>query len=199
MLRVILYWSGNSSFAAADTPVLAIRALGNPAIWWGVLVSVPLAALKAIARRDVALAFIVAGYVGYLAMWIPITRYQFVYYYMPSLYLGFFALASTVVECARGEPNSWEPVALLVPVISVLVLGVAAPYGLVISVALAGVYLGLRYRSPRHAGMFVSIVYVTAVVAVFIYFFPLWTGAPLSPTGFQDRMWLHGPGLANWI
>lgn len=199
MLRSILYWSGNSSFAAADTPVLAIRALGNPAIWWGVLVSVPLAALKAIARRDIALAFIVAGYAGYLAMWIPISRYQFVYYYMPSLYLGFFALASTVVECAHAEPNSWEPVALLIPVISVLVLGVGLLYGLVISAALAGVYLGLRYRSPRHAGMFVSTVYVTTVVVLFIYFFPVWTGAPLSPEGFRDRMWLHGPGLANWI
>jgi dolichyl-phosphate-mannose--protein O-mannosyl transferase len=179
--------------------VLAIRALGNPAIWWGVLVSVPLAALKAIARRDVALAFIMVGYVGYLAMWIPISRYQFVYYYMPSLYLGFFALASTVVECAHAEPNSWEPVALLIPVISVLVLGVGLLYGLVISAALAGVYLGLRYRSPRHAGMFVSTVYVTTVVVLFIYFSPVWTGAPLSPEGFRDRMWLHGPGLANWI
>jgi dolichyl-phosphate-mannose--protein O-mannosyl transferase len=198
MLRSILYWSGNSSFAA-DTPVLAIRALGNPVIWWGVVVSVPLAALKAIARRDVAIAFIVVGYAGYLAMWIPISRYQFVYYYMPALYLGFFALASTVVECARGKPKSWEPVSLLVPVMSVLVLGVGAPYGWMIAAALAGAYLGLRYRSPRHAGMFVSTVFVTTVVAVFLYFLPLWTGAPLSPTGFQDRMWLHGPGLADWI
>ena len=54
-------------------------------------------------------------------------------------------------------------------------------------------------RSPRHAGMFVSTVFVTTVVAVFVYFFPVWTGAPLSPAGFRDRMWLHGPGLANWI
>ena len=199
MLRSILYWSGNSSFAAPDTPVLSIRALGNPAIWWGVVVSVPLAALKAIARRDVAITFIVVGYAAYLAIWLPINRYQFVYYHMPSLYLGFFALASTVVECARGEPNSWEPVALLVPVISVLVLGVGAPNGLVIAAALAGMYLGLRYRSPRHAGMFVSAVFVTTVLALFIYFFPVWTGAPLSPAGFRDRMWLHGPGLADWI
>jgi dolichyl-phosphate-mannose-protein mannosyltransferase len=198
MLRSILYWSGNSSFAA-DTSVLAIRALGNPVIWWGVVVSVPLAALKAIARRDIALAFIVVGYVGYLAMWIPISRYQFVYYYMPALYLGFFALASTVAECARGESNSWEQVALLVPVISVLVLGVGALYGLLISAALAGVYLGLRYRSPRHAGMFVSTLFITTVVVLFVYFFPIWTGAPLSPAAFRDRMWLHGPGLANWI
>ena len=197
MLRSILYWSGDRFFA--NTPVLTIQALGNPAIWWGVVVSVPLAALKTIARRDVAMAFIVVGYAGYLAMWIPISRYQFVYYYMPSLYLGFFALASTVVECARDESGSWEPVALLAPVISVLVLGVGAPYGLGIAAALAGVYLGLRYHSPGHAGMFVSAVFVTTVLVLFAYFFPLWTGAPLSPTGFRQRMWLHGPGLANWI
>ena len=199
MLRSILYWSGDRFFANPDASVLAIRALGNPVIWWGVVVSVPLAALKAIARRDVAIAFIVVGYTGYLAMWLPISRYQFVYYYMPSLYLGFFALASTVVECARGEPGSWEPVALLAPVISVSVLGVGAPYGLGTAAALAGVYLGLRYHSPRHAGMFVSIVFVATVLALFVYFFPVWTGAPLSPTGFRQRMWLHGPGLANWI
>ncbi|MGD1026436.1 phospholipid carrier-dependent glycosyltransferase [Candidatus Binatus soli] len=197
MLRSILYWRDDRFFP--DSPVLAIRALGNPVIWWGVLVSVPLAALKAIARRDAAMAFVVVGYAGYLAMWIPISRYQFVYYYMPSLYLGFFALASTVVECAGGEPGSWEPVALLTPVIAALVLGAGAPYGLGIAAALAGAYLGLRYYSPRHAGMFVSIVFVTTVFALSVYFFPLWTGAPLSPAGFQQRMWLHGPGLANWI
>ena len=197
MLRSILYWSGPRFYP--DTPVLSIRALGNPVIWWGVLVSVPLAALKAITRRDVAMVFIVVGYAGYLAMWLPISRYQFVYYYMPSLYLGFFALASTVVECALGEPGSWEPVALLAPVMPVLVLGVGPAYGLGIAAALAGVYLGLRYQSPRHAGMFVSVVFVTTVLALFAYFFPVWTGAPLSPSGFRQRMWLHGPGLANWI
>src|SRR5208282_4949672 len=147
MLRSILYWNSSADRWFADAPVLAIRALGNPVIWWGVVVSVPLAALKAIARRDVAMAFVVVGYAGYLAMWIPISRYQFVYYYLPSLYLGFFALASTVVECASGEPGSWEPVALLAPVIAASVLGVGTPYGLGIVAALAGAYLGLRYYS----------------------------------------------------
>jgi dolichyl-phosphate-mannose--protein O-mannosyl transferase len=199
MLRSILYWNGESSFAAPDAPVLAIRALGNPVIWWGVMMSIPLAAIKAVARRDVALAFIVVGYAGYLAIWLPINRYQFVYYYMPSLYLGFFALASTVVECARGEPGGLEPLALLVPVISALMLGVRAPYGPGLATAMVAVYLSLHYRSPRHAGVFVSTVFVTTVLVVFIYFFPIWTGAPLSPSAFRDRMWLHGPGLANWI
>ena len=198
MLRSIVYWSNREGFFP-DTPVLAVRALGNPVIWWGVLVSVPLAALKAITRRDLAMAFVVVGYLGYLAMWIPISRYQFVYYYMPSLYLGFFALATTVVECANGEPGSWQPVVLLAPVIAALVLGAGAPYGLSIAAALVGVYLALRYRSPRQAGMLVAIVFVVTVLALFIYFFPVWTGAPLSPAGFRQRMWLHGPGLANWI
>jgi len=201
MLRSILYWTRGDRFffANPDTPLGSIRALGNPVIWWGVVLAVPLVALKAVARRDVALAFIVVGYVGYLAMWLPISRYQFVYYYMPSLYLGFFALASTLVECARGEPGGWEPLALLAPVVAVLVLGLGAAYGLGIAGAVAGLYLGLRYHSPRYTGMFVCAVFVTTVLALFVYFFPVWTGASLSVTGLRRRMWLHGPGLANWI
>jgi len=198
MLRTILYWSSRERFFA-DAPVLAIRALGNPVILWGVLVSVPLAAFKAIVRRDVAMAFVVIGYGVYLAMWIPIGRYLFVYHYMPSLYLGFFALASTVVDCARGEPGRWEPVALLAPLVAVLLFGAGAPYGVGMAAALAGVYLGLRHYSPRQAGMFVSIVFVATVLVLFVYFFPVWTGAPLSPASFRQRMWFHGPGLANWI
>jgi len=199
MLRSILYWSGTNFFSDPTLPVGSIRALGNPIIWWGVVGSIPLAACKAVVRRDRSLMFIVLGYAAYLAMWIPIHRYQFIYYYMPSLYLGFFALAANVVETARNQAARWEPSSLLSVVVVALLLGVGVLPGLAITLTLGSIYFVLRAYRPRQAGRFVAALFVLAVVTVFMYFFPIWTGIPVTTVELRRRMWLHGPGLANWI
>jgi dolichyl-phosphate-mannose-protein mannosyltransferase len=198
MLRPIRYWSASNFFMDPQLPVGSIRALGNPIIWWGVVGAVALTIYKAIARRDLSSMFIAGGYAIYLGLWIPITRYQFVYYYMPSLYLGFFALAATVSEVEGNEAARWEPGLLVVVVVAGLVLGWGLLPGLVGGIAFIGTYLILRRRHPLKAGRFVALMFAFAVVAVFAYFFPIWTGVPLSALELKRRMWLRGPGLANW-
>ncbi len=199
MLRPILYWTKGEFFDNPDAPVAGIRALGNPVLWWGAVASIPLVALRTIMQRNMARSFLVVGYVAYLSMWIPIRRYQFVYYYMPALYLGFLALAITLSECWRGEARYWEHATLMAVIWVALLLGIGATLGTSIAVALTGAYLILLRRNTRAAGVFVAGLFVASVLIIFFYFTPVWTGLPISAAGFRHRMWLHGPGLANWI
>jgi len=199
MLRPILYWFKGEFFVDPSKPFVAIRALGNPVIWWGAFVSIPLVALRAIIQRNITRSFLVVGYVAYMSMWIPIARYQFVYYYMPSLYMGFLALAATLAECWQGEARSWEHAALMAVLWPAVVFGFGAIFGTILAAALTGAYLVLLRRNGRDAGIFVAGLFVASVLIAFIYFIPVWTGLPLSAAGFRDRMWLHGAGLANWI
>lgn len=202
MLRPVLYWPvlgrafdwHDSKFWSAE-----ILALGNPVICWGVLAAIPLLALGERTRRNVAGAFIVAGYILYLAMWIPITRYTFVYEYMPALYLGFLALAAVLAECWDGKRRGWEHAVLILSLAPAALLGFGTTLGLVVAVATALGYSALRWSDPGLAGKFVCALFGAATLVAFIYFFPIWTGLPLTTAEFKARMWLHGPGLANWM
>jgi dolichyl-phosphate-mannose--protein O-mannosyl transferase len=176
MLRPIVYWFEPNFFNDPALPVAAIRALGNPLIWWGVLVAIPLAGFDAIARKDMARAFLVIGYIAYISMWIPIARYQFMYYYMPSLYLGCLALALAVVECWQGRAQSWRHAILLAPLAPALVLRDGPIAGGAIALSLAALYIAILRRDPRRAGMFASALVVGSVLVAFVYFFPVWTG-----------------------
>jgi len=40
---------------------------------------------------------------------------------------------------------------------------------------------------------------VIAVVILFVYYFPIWTGISIDRAGYYQRMWFQGPGLRNWI
>ena len=203
MLRPVLYWPvlGRPFFDWHDSEFWSaeILALGNPVICWGVLAAIPLFALGERTRRSVAGAFIVAGYALYLAMWIPITRYKFVYHYMPALYLGFLALAAVLAECWEGKRKGWEHAVLILSLAPAALLGFGTTPGLAVAVATALSYTALRWFDPGLAGKFVCVLFVAATLIAFIYFFPIWTGLPLTPSEFKARMWLHGPGLANWM
>ncbi len=199
MLRAMLYWN-ETAFVAGTTSIQtsSIRALGNPVIWWGVLAAVPLMAVQAVSRKDLARGFVVLGYLSYLAMWIPVPRYKFLYYYMPALYFGFLALAAELDECWRGTAHVWEEAALLMSLAPAIILGLGTRLGMGVILALATSYVVLRRWDKRSAGILVCFSFLLAVLALFVYFFPIWTGIPLSPERLQARMWLHGAGLANW-
>jgi len=199
MLRAMLYWS-ETTIAVGSTSIRtsSIRALGNPVIWWGVLAAVPLTAMQAVTRKDLARGFIVLGYLSYLAMWIPIPRYKFLYYYMPALYFGFLALAAQLEECWHGTARVWEEAVLLISLVPTFILGLGTRPGVGAIFALAIGYVTLWRWDKRSAGIFVCLLFLVVVLAAFVYFFPIWTGLPFSPKGLQARIWLHGSGLANW-
>jgi dolichyl-phosphate-mannose-protein mannosyltransferase len=192
LLRPILYWKEIDLLAIPDAGVASIRALGNPIIWWGVVVSILLAAIDAVRRKSMVPGFLVSGYALYLAMWIPIGRYKFIYYYLPALYLGLLALAALLDECWWGNAEAWEQAALLLVLLPSLVLGLGVSLGSGAAAAIAVSFVVLSRKGKRHSGRFVCSLYMAAVVLAFIYFLPLWTGLPLTPAGFRARMWLAG-------
>ncbi len=198
MLRPMLYWTDSDLMRDSDTKVRAIRALGNPVIWWAVLAAIVVSAIRAAARKSFPHGFVVVGYVIFLAMWIPIPRYQFVYYYMPALYLGMLALADLISRCWRREAKAWEHAVVIAALSPALWLGLGAVRACFALTFIGVAYAAVRYRGERDGGVLVCGVFIATVIVCFLYFFPIWTGLPLSSAAFESRMWIHGPKPANW-
>ena len=101
--RPILYYNsyeGNmrSSFAA----------FGNPAVWWGGLFAMAVAAIRAAKLRDGIALFIVIGYLSQFLPWLGISRIVFIYHYFPSTLFLVLALAyvfNIIVESGRKWRN----------------------------------------------------------------------------------------------
>jgi dolichyl-phosphate-mannose-protein mannosyltransferase len=199
LLRPMLYYANVEFVVNSKGSTPSIRAVGNPIEWWGALVAIVIVARQAISRRSFPRAFLVAGYSLYLGMWAVIPRYQFTYYYMPALYLGFIGLAAVLADCWRAETSQWEEIALLTGAAPVFVLGFGIVLGGVLMVAILNFFFILRKGGNRNTGRLVFMLYVCGAVVLFIYFLPLWYAIPLTPDQLRARMWLRGPGLANWI
>ena len=198
MLRGLPYWTAKGFSLNSNADVAVIRAISNPIICWGVTVSMPLVGIQAIAGKGWQRSFLIVGYLLYLAMWAVNPRYQFIYHYMPALYLGFLALAILLAECWQGVAPFWQQVALLFPLGPALILGLGPKVGFVSALGIAVTYLALLRHGNEYSGKFVLAAFALAALAAFVYFFPVWTGLPLSAAGFHARMWLHGRGLPNW-
>jgi dolichyl-phosphate-mannose-protein mannosyltransferase len=105
-----------------------IETVGNPVLWWGFLASLPLVAVSAIRRRDLAARVAVAGYVSLWMPWLLFGRTEYFYYMTPAV--PFMALA--VVSAIRSMPSHGARVGR----------GVAAA-AVVSAAAFAPVWLGL--------------------------------------------------------
>ena len=198
MLRPILYWKSESFFVSRDLPIAAIKAIDNPAICWAALAAIAVVTVQALAGGNAPRAFLAVGFVLYLAMWIPITRFTFLYHYMPALYLGYLALAVVLAECWWGTSRMWEEALLLGSLWPSLVLAFGTGAGLVTGSAIGAGWLVLARSGQGRSGKFVCILLGFAMIALFVYFLPVWFGLPMSQAGMLGRTWLHGPGLADW-
>jgi Gpi18-like mannosyltransferase/predicted membrane-bound dolichyl-phosphate-mannose-protein mannosyltransferase len=206
MLRPIAYWQN----FPPQGKVATIWGGGNPLLWWSALTAITITAVRALERPNPARTFLVLGYLGYLAIWIPVGRTLFLYHYMPSVYLGYLALAAIVADAWRGEAAMWECAALLLTILPACMMGLGFWVGLFpgAAIALFAIYLlaaevapgGLPGLEPaRWAPRTVAVVFVAAAAILFVYYFPVWTGISIDRAGYYARMWLQGPGLRNWI
>jgi dolichyl-phosphate-mannose--protein O-mannosyl transferase len=206
MLRPIAYWQN----FPPQGRVATIWGGGNPLLWWSALTAITITAVRALERPNPARTFLVLGYFLYLAIWMPVGRTLFLYHYMPSVYLGYLALAAIVADAWRGEAEMWECAALLVTMIPACTLGLGFWAGLFPSTALAllAIYMIAAEIVPeavpdleaqRWAPRLTAVLFVIAAAILFVYYFPIWTGISIDRAGYYDRMWLQGPGLRNWI
>jgi dolichyl-phosphate-mannose-protein mannosyltransferase len=211
MLRPVAYWQ---NFPEHGEVVATIWGAGNPLLWWAVIPAITITAVRALERPTVARAFIVIGYLAYFVIWIPIGRILFLYHYMPSVYLGYLALAVILSDFWKGEGETWETLSVMFTLFPVFMIGLAHMAGLLrpqwlpqplamfagvpFVIVLGGAYVALL-KYPRLLGRFVVVSFLATALALFVYYLPVWLGMPIARSGYYARMWLEGPGLRNWI
>ncbi len=177
---------------------LALWGGGNPAVWWGALVAIVLAGVRALRGGGVVWSFLAIGYLLYTAMWIPVPRALYLYSYLPAYYLGVLALGGLLAACWRGRAELWEQVSIMLPVFAVSFLGFGVTLGTIASILVLGGFVALVRLRADWAGKFVCGIFVITTLAVFVYFLPLWIPLPLSKEGVDARMWLNNVGLGDW-
>ena len=159
MIRPIYYWQGET---LANGTQGNIYFLGNPAVWWGILIVIlgaGLASTRAIKRlRPYRFAFMVLA-LGYIMNFLPfshIVRVMFLYHYLFAL---IYSLAFAVI--LLGALGDWMH-------------DTAHPW---------------TFSSSTSRNLYIGVI-VSALLG-FIYIAPLSYGVPLTPIELAQHMWLH--------
>jgi dolichyl-phosphate-mannose--protein O-mannosyl transferase/Gpi18-like mannosyltransferase len=210
MLRPVAYWQNFPD----QGDVATIWGAGNPILWWGVIAAMTITAVRALERPSLPRAFLVIGYLANYVIWIPIGRILFLYHYMPSVYIGYLALAAVLADFWEGNCEFWETFAVLLTLMPALAIGLAhmavalkptfVPesarpiIGLPLVLLLTFAWIPSR-RNPKLSGRYVCAAFLACAFAVFLYYLPVWIGSPIARAGYYARMWFEGPGLRNWI
>ncbi len=194
MLRPIAYWQSFPKTGDVQT----VWGGGNPVLWWGALTAITITAVNAIERPTLTRSFLVIGYLSYWLIWSWIGRTLFLYHYMASVYFGYLALAILLAECFKERAEPWEHLALLLTMTPVFFLGLPPTWGWLTFLVVVGAYCFFLLWT-RYSGRYVASVFVVTALILFVYYFPIWVGMPISRSGYYARMWLQGSGLHNWI
>ena len=194
MLRPIAYWQNFPKTGDVQT----VWGGGNPLLWWGALTAITITAVQAFERPTLTRWFLVIGYLSYLLIWAWIGRTLFLYHYMASVYFGYLALAILLAECFKERAEPWEHLALLLTMTPVFFLGLPPTWGWITFIVVIGAYAFILLRTP-YAGRYVAAMFAATAVILFVYYFPIWVGMPISREGYYARMWLQSAGIRNWI
>jgi Gpi18-like mannosyltransferase len=194
MLRPIAYWQNFPKTGDVQT----VWGGGNPVLWWGALTAITITTVQAFERPSLTRSFLVIGYLSYLLIWAWIGRTLFLYHYMASVYFGYLALAILLAECFKERAEPWEHLALLMTMTPVFFLGMPLKWGWITFIIVIAGY-GFSLLKTRYAGRYVGGVFVVVALVLFVYYFPIWVGMPISRDGYYARMWLQAAGLRSWI
>jgi dolichyl-phosphate-mannose-protein mannosyltransferase len=159
MARSVYYWQGD---AQPDGRQGNIYLLGNPVVWWGILlvllggVLASSHGLSRLRKYRFALGFLGLGYVLNFLPFIGIGRVMFLYHYLFALIysLAFAVIMLGVLEDWTKDSPAW------------------------------------KFSTPRSRNIYISIF--ALALAGFAYFAPLTYGIPLTPAGLEQHMWLPG-------
>jgi Gpi18-like mannosyltransferase len=194
MLRPIAYWQNFPKTGDVQT----VWGGGNPLLWWGALTAITITAVQALERPSLTRSFLVIGYLSFLLIWAWIGRTLFLYHYMASIYFGYLALAILLGECFKERAEPWEHFALLLTMTPVFFLGMPLKWAWLTFPLVVVAYFVFLLRT-RCAGRYVASVFVVVALVLFVYYFPIWVGMPISREGYYARMWLSAAGLRSWI
>ncbi len=194
LLHPFIYWKDT-----LDSGDLSIIWFGpNPIVWWASLAAIGIYAIRLISRPNMTGAFLVSGYLAYLLIEIGITRPMYIYHYMPSQYLAYVALGAILSECWQGRARPWEQALIVAGLLPSVALAIGGTQGLIamgLLIAVAGVML---WRS-WNLGQPLCAAVMAGGLAAFVYFYPIWTGLPISSAALDARMWLHQTdAVSDW-
>jgi dolichyl-phosphate-mannose--protein O-mannosyl transferase len=124
--RPILYYAKYTHVAppgAPDCCVSTIRALPNPIVWWGGLISVPAVGWLALREWNKGYALLVVAYLFQWLPWIRSPRLAFEYHFLPNL--AIIVLANAIVlqrlwDWGRENESPWPRYAVALYAVSVV-------------------------------------------------------------------------------
>lgn len=189
-----------------SSQIVGVWGGGNPIVWWGGFAAIIVALARGIRERHLPSVFLCTAFILHYIVWSWIGRTLFQYHYLPSLYASILALGMALAMLWRtpAEDAFWvgAGVALLVPLLPTL-MGPLPRAGILVWAAIAGVYgAAVVYRRlPMFswpAGRVVVVAYGVVGIALLVYFYPLWSGAPIARDLYSARMWFQN-GPARWI
>lgn len=140
-----------------------ITTIGNPALFWGALWTLPYTAFAWWRRRDWRASFILVALAVQYLPWFLVSRPQFFFYMAPMVPLLVLAAVFTARELAEMRIEQRDP-----------------ETGAIVE------------RSTLHPYRPFVWAYVLLAIALFIFFFPVLTGGELSKTAWRLRVWLPG-------
>ena len=158
MVRSVYYWQGDTSSTGTQGNIYL---LGNPAIWWGILVVIAAGTivssktLRRLRPFRFALAFLAIGYLMNYLPFSRIVRVMFLYHY---LFAFIYSLAFAVIllgalaDWMKDSPKFWA------------------------------------FSSVTSRNLYIGVLMLATIS--FIYFAPLSYGVPLTPAELAGHMWL---------
>jgi dolichyl-phosphate-mannose-protein mannosyltransferase len=88
-----------------------IVALGNPLLWWGFLVLLPVALVQIVRRPSWQDAVVFGGYAAMFLPWFAVGRTQFIWYMLPAVP---FMCLGVVATLRRLPPSARKPLAITI-------------------------------------------------------------------------------------
>jgi dolichyl-phosphate-mannose-protein mannosyltransferase len=157
MLRPVNFFSPSAGGAISQ-----ILAVGNPALFWGTLWTLPYTAYAWRRRRDWRAGLLVVGFLAQYLPWLVISRPQFFFYILPATPFMALAAAYTLRDLATA------------------------------TIVLRDPGTGERVESTRHPFLPFVWGYLIAAVALFVWFWPVLTAHPLTQAMWRARVWFRG-------
>lgn len=194
MLRAPLYWQNTGDGGLIAT----IWEGGNPILWWSSLGALVITVVREFQRPTLSRSFLLLGYFSYMGALALSIHPFFLYIYMTPVYLQYLMLGVVLADCWNGTSRLWEQALLVFSLAPGCLLGLGVTIGIVCLSSIAAIVAFLAWRFSG-AGKSVCVLLLAASLIAFVYFFPLWTGMPLAPDGYDARIWLRGPGVAQWM
>ncbi|MGN2635920.1 dolichyl-phosphate-mannose--protein mannosyltransferase [Nocardia takedensis] len=165
-LRPMLYYYADGSVQGCGEAqcVKAMMLIGTPALWWIAPVVLVWALWRTATRRDWRYAAVLTGYAAGLLPWfLTLDRQMYFFYAVPLAPFLAMAVALALGDILGSGSHRRSPTGAMLPTIP---------------------------SERASLGLLIVCLYVSLVVINFVWLWPILTGAPITVSEWQNRLWL---------